>query len=271
MIYDYNQFINENISDNLDIYDIAWFYFVVSVYNNKMKANETWKNDKRMNNHILSNTMDIAIKKELAIEQDGYYSLTKKGINLFEKTFYRKNIDDVIKLSYELPLKGDSIYDISNIPLDYWLRKNPITENNISKINTILTDWFNIERHIFLTKLEGNKYIETFNKINLFSKFYPKEIPEKIIVYRGIKSEYKKPSKKYSSWSLNKHEGIRFASYHLSKSFISKPITSKVGYLLELEIDTKDIFIYYKSGDEDEIIIDNAKINDSDIKITKII
>lgn len=271
MIYNYNQFINENVSNNLDVYDIAWFYFIAVIYDNKMNAKDSWKNDNRMNKHMLSDTMDVAIKKELAIEQDGYYSLTKDGIKLLEKTFYRKSIDDVIKLAYELPKKGDSVYDISNIPLRYWLYKNPRTETNISKINDILTDWYNRVLEIYLTKLEGNKYLDIFNKINIYKKFYPEPIPEEITIYRGIKSEYIKPTTKYTSWSLKKDEAIRFATYHLVKNSYSKPRFSEVGYILELKVKLSDIFVFYLSGGEDEIIIDNAKINDRDIIITKII
>lgn len=266
--------LNESKVDNdIDIYALAWMCFILT-YNDAKISIKNWKHDTRINGVPMEVCIADSIKLGYIIvdEEEGVYRLSDSGKKKVLKTFYRKDLDETLALSQSLKKYRKGIYDISTLPLNIWFIENPRIETNFYKIDEMVRYWHNTEKSIFLHKLSNNKYLKLYNKVNLYKYFDTNEIPNEIVVYRGLKSEFDASKRKeYESWTLDKNEAIRFAKYVFSKSVYNRftPKYSKVSYVLETKIKLDDILVFIMLG-EDEIVISSDLVKAENIKIMQI-
>jgi hypothetical protein len=212
-----------------------------------------------LNRNGLLKYVNIYLDLKEDIKNEKEYSLNEKGMKIFKKYF----LIDPFKLL-------DTVYEINNS--NYTKNIESILksrfEKDFYKLDEYYVDWFNIQNTFFLKRMLSNKKISLYNKMNEILYFFPDRAPEKIIIYRGIKSEYvKERNREFTSWTLNKEEAVRFATYRFNRF---KPTYAKVSIVLELEIKLSDIDLFI-IGDEDEVVIKNVNERfGDDIKSEKI-
>lgn len=213
--------------------------------------------------------------KDLVETTDEYYIAKEEAKEVVNKIFYRKNMKEAFDLAISLHkdyhnpdrFRG---YPIERIPIELWLKKSDIKNAIDAWHDELFTDWWNTEGNSRIAeryiKKRGNK-LEKINEFKLRKYYFPEQVPEKLTIYRGIKQEYDpEHQKKFTSWTLDKDQGLRFAKWHFVKGYSPKGHESEVQYLLEKEIDIKDMSIFI-GGEEHEVIMLSPTIPD---KITKL-
>lgn len=255
--------------ENINVYDAAWLYLIYYIYDNKYFKVDSWKNDKRMGGET---TCEESLSKfDIVSEKDGIYIITdiEKAKEIIDHYFGSKTFKGAL-------LKGDTLkeydyedkyygYRVSKIPYDLFMRKHPNLQEDFDKIDNMFVIHYNSQRcsdHI-AEKLSKSRNIKYYNLLGLHTDF--PNIPDKIKVYRGIKNKYDVSYNKkgYSCWTHNKKQGERFAKYIFTGNMQFEPMYSKSPYLLEAEIDVKDIAVFI-GGSEGEVILKNP------VNITKI-
>ena len=71
-----------------------------------------------------------------------------------------------------------------------------------------------------------------------------KKLPQKVTIYRGV-TDYNRDNDKALSWTLSKKKAEWFAHRF-----------DEDGDVIKKEVDKKDIYAYFNSRDEDEVIVD---------------
>ena len=249
-----------NSFNKYDIKDVAWLYFLHFVYGGKLKI-ESWENDKRMDGRKSSESFS---KFDCVKTTSEYYLSTKECVKIINK-FFKMGFEEACR--YKKP-RGNKAYNISSIPYDYYLERNPSIENAFDRIRERIVYHFNSQRvsNQLMDQLSKSRRIKEWN-ISQFISNFPED-PKTITVYRGLKSEYKPDGgfRQYSAWTTSKKEAERFAHHHFSGGMQFSPIYSQNPHLLESKITYDDIVIYI-GGDENEVILRNPVKN---VKVTKL-
>lgn len=260
---------------DISIEEAAWIYLGYVVYDKKMRL-QNWERDNRMGVNY-KDTIDKFIKMELCeIVDTEIHGKLEKNVVIFkescvevlEEKFGAKTLDQAIERCYELKEYKTEAYDISNVPIEYYLRKNSGLQKSLDKLSDLKTDWFNRWSNRTMDQISKNRHLKQFNQISAFHHFFPEKVPQKLTIYRGLKNfydeHYNDPSNKpYSSWSLDQKQGERFGKYHFTKHAFDKPNEATRQTVLKAEIDFNDILLFY-GGDESEVIMKNPV---KDIKI----
>jgi hypothetical protein len=173
------------------------------------------------------------------------------------RVFGTDSIYDALELSkeykkYDIP--GHFGYAISRVPVDFYLSViNPEMEEDFDEIEELCTEWFNHQRQSTISKMNRNPHIKDWNRYKWLRAFGE---TEKVKVYRGVKSEPMRDGKKFDSWTYDREQAVRFATYVFTGGQQFEPIYSKEGYILTTEI-TLDGVVVFVGMDEDEIILKN--------------
>lgn len=250
-IIKYKLFENNN---NITAYDVAWLYFLKYPYNGKMDI-KSWEKDNRMNGQ----NCDESFRKFECVEITDKHYLAKDGCSkIIDDYFGAKTFEDVMKKGdeFETPKKSsvwDSNYPLNKIPLELFLRKNPAIDKAFDSIRERIRLHFNSQRSDsrILSQLSKSRRIKEYN----FMKWYYSGLPEKFLVYRGIKNEYnEKFNREYSCWTTNIKQAERFAKYRFSGYMQFEPIEASTQTILVAEINISDVKIFI-GGDEREVIL----------------
>lgn len=110
----------------------------------------------------------------------------------------------------------------------------------------VTTEFPNHDANVSLA--EFKKYFRKADKELLMGDDYKKyqELPDKITVYRGV---YQKATTKALSWTIDKKKAEWFAGRF-----------GNGGKVYEATIDKKDIFAYFPSAGESEVVLNNNKL-----------
>lgn len=199
----YLTYIKENKSQ-ITVQDVAWLYFLHYSYKRKMLIRD-WKNDQRMGTNFLE-----SLNKFDCVKIDGDYIYSDKDCEkIIDKYFGSKTFENSVLMTDNLKEYDNNdpfyVYKISKIPYGLYLKKNPNIEKNFDRITHRLWAHFNSQSsndHIIKT-LSKSRDLKKWNFKELYNMFG--YVPEKITIYRGIKSEYDpKISNKYSCWTTSK-------------------------------------------------------------------
>jgi hypothetical protein len=260
----YEKFVSET---ELNDKQIAWLFFMSINYGGKLDI-PSWSKDNRMGVNC-AETMQLLKSKNLAEITEDKYITTPDGYALLEQEFGSKTIYEAIQKCYDRvhmydPKHQDflaNVYDITRLPITYFIRKNEKLSAAFDKFNVIQSKWRNIWDQKLMEKVLKTKFRKEYNLYKLFQHNYPKQIPTTLKVYRGIKNTYSPDfPTKFTSWSFNMDQAKRFAMYHFSVDGL-KPRYAEIQTLLETEILVDDIVLFV-GQDEGEVIMDSSTLKD---------
>ena len=110
-----------------------------------------------------------------------------------------------------------------------WVNDENANNNSVVDIEDILYYFKKAQKIYLMNEEELEKY---------------KKLPQKITVYRGV-TDHNRDNDKALSWTLSKKKAEWFAHRF-----------DEEGDVIEKEIDKKDIYAYFNSRNEDEVIVD---------------
>ena len=265
----FKEFLLESVDVDFTVEEAAWLYFFNIVYKASVDM-KYWNQDKRMGENKAG---DIVEKfKSLGLCQvEGLMTNFNldKCLPILDKFFGGKDLQDAINKTYDyVAYKDFKSYPISNIPVDYYLRhKKPSLDKAFDRLSDLKTDWFNNWSQRIAAKIAKFRYLKEANLYAAWQHYYPDRIPEKIIIYRGLKSEYNKDMYSdeevyYTSWTLNEKEAKRFATYHFTQYSFSKPVEANVQNILKAEVDLNDIILFYGGPEVEIIMLEPVKVSE---------
>jgi len=252
----------ESFNNSIKVRDAAWLYFLAYIYGGKLSI-KSWKNDKRMGVNADEAFKNFERTGEVIITEDQYLS-TNDAFDTIHKFFATKSLKEAFDKAIELESYKvkDSLYDypVNKIPIDLYIKSN-------DKIDSAIEEWHD---YFFVTwwntngsdsvinkwiKRVGSDIVDKVNEYHLRNYFYPNQLPEEITLYRGIKKDFDpKHKKKYTSWTISEEQGKRFAKYHFSQGYTSRPTESDKQVLLETKVKLEDIVVFV-GGEEHEVIL----------------
>lgn len=261
---------------DISIEEAAWIYLGYVVYDKKMRM-RNWEKDDRMGvNYKDTITKFVGMNLCEIVDTEIHGKLEKEVVifkeqcdDVLEEKFGAKTLDLALERCYELKDYKNDVYNISDTPLEYYLKKNPGLQKSLDKLADLKTDWFNRWSNRTMDQISKNRHLKQSNQIAAFYHFFPERVPQKLTIYRGVKNFYDEyyndPSNKpYSSWSLEKKQGERFAKYHFTKHAFENPREAQTQTVLQAETSIDDILVFY-GGEEAEVIMKNPV---KDIKIS---
>jgi hypothetical protein len=273
MITQFKIFESEN---EITVPDVAWLYFLHYCYKGKMKV-DVWKTDTRMDGISCQEALS---KFDCVKIIDGNFISTKDCEKIIDKYFGSKTFDEAVKSQkklekYDTPTTTyvnvfDRKYPISKIAYELFIKfKNPNIDKAFDKIREMIIIHFNSQRSLknILEKMSKMRHIDKWNYKTAY-KMFDGNIPEKIIIYRGLKNDYNPNyNLEYSCWTTSIKEGERFAKYLFSGGRQFKPKYSDDPTMLVAEVNLDDIAIFI-GGDESEVIMKGDVEIKEIIKIT---
>ena len=252
------------VDNDVTVNDAAWLYLLYKAYNGKLHISR-WENDTRMG----VNSMESFNKFDfVTIDHDNdtvYINDTDECTKVLDKFFKMSFMKSIL---YKKNNKSDTVYPLEKIPYEYFMYNNPNLEKAFDVISERIVAHFNSQRvldHI-IDKLSKSRHIKKWNMEKVLLNH--DENVEYIDVYRGIKDEYREDyTGKYSAWTTDINQAIRFAKHHFTGGTQFDARYSKNPHLLSTKIKVEDIVIYI-GGDESEIILRNP-ISNVDVKKLK--
>jgi len=242
--------------------DVAWLYFLYYVYNGEMLI-KNWINDSRMG----VDCMESFSKFPCVSIGNEYITSTIECKKIIDDFFGVKTFGDIFKLQNELRKYDTKSYKISRIPYSLFVcYKNPNIDKSFDRISDLIVDHFNSQRALtnILDKISKTRHIDKWNYKTAFEMF-DGNIPEKIVIYRGLKCDYNPNIKsEYSCWTTSLNEAERFSKYIFTGGKQFKPIYSTKQTILVSEVLFDDVAIFI-GGEESEVIMKG------DVHVDKII
>lgn len=110
-----------------------------------------------------------------------------------------------------------------------WVNDENANNNSVVDIEDILGFFKKAQKVYLMNEEELEKY---------------KKLPQKVTIYRGV-TDYNRDNDKALSWTLSKKKAEWFAHRF-----------DEDGDVIKKEVDKKDIYAYFNSRDEDEVIVD---------------
>ena len=243
----------------------AWIYLAL-VYDWEMKY-DSWERDNRMG-VTFAKAVEFFLQKDLcSIEGEKVIFNEKNCVELLLEKFGGKTIQDAAKKCYELKSynrEGLHGYPIGRIPMDLYFQLHPAVEKSKERLSDLMVDWFNHWSDRTMAQISKNRHLKELNYYNAFKYYYPEPIPAVLVLYRGLKNIHNEDGQNpqrnpYSSWTLDKKQGERFATYHFTGQF-QGPHEAKVQTILKTEKNMDEILFFY-GGDEAEVVLKNPVSN----------
>ena len=250
--------IFESLSD-ITINDVAWLFFLHYTYDGSLNI-KSWEKDNRMGINCR-----VSLEKFDCVEiTDEYFRSTDNCKKIIDEYFGADTIEIALNKGKEYIKFNTVSYPISKIPYKLFVfYKHPSIDKSFDRISVIITEHFNshIASPKILDKLLKSRYIDKWNYKTAFNMFGG-NIPEKIIIYRGIKNVYDPDrNTEYSCWTTSLTEAERFSKYIFTGGKQFSPIYSKTQNVLVSEVSFDDIAIFI-GGDESEVVMKgNVKID----------
>lgn len=240
-------------------------------YRYKWEMNmHSWEKDDRMGVTFKECVTFLSNKNMCSFDAGKVIFNEKECLDLLNEKFGAKTLQDAIKKCYELNnlYKNDTTkytYPITEIPVELYILLHTSFDKACDKMSDLKTDWFNHWSNRTMDKISKSRYLKDLNLLYAFKHFYPEPIPAVLILYRGIKNEYDPKHQEeleynpYSSWTLDKKESERFATYHFTGRF-QPPIIADKQTILKTE-QTIDNILFFYGSDESEVILKNPVSN----------
>jgi len=238
----------------ITIPDVSWLYFLHYIYNGKLKMS-SWENDKRMFGTICKESLS---KFDCVMIKNGYFISNSDCEKIINDYFGSKSFEKSIIKKQEF-IEYNDVYDISNIPYELFLKKQPNIQKAFDRISDKIVDHFNSQRSLqpLLEKMIKMRQIKKWNFKTMYDMVG--NIPNYIKIYRGLKNGYDpNMNKKYTCWTLNYNQAERFAKYKFTGSY-QNPIYSPNPIILESTVKYDDILMVV-GGDEYEVIMGEVEI-----------
>jgi len=233
--------------DNITIYNVAWLYML---YIHREMIISMWENDTRMGvGYVESLEKFDCVKYN---KKHNTYQIDDGYEKYFSIYFPYKNFEDVIKYKYKDD--NDNVkYPLKKIPYDLYLITNNNVEKSFDLLDDMSVDHFNSQTCSprILNRILKMRNLGKWNYKNIMD-IYGGDIPDKIILYRGLKDKYK-PKNGFSCWTTELKEAKRFSKYVFTGGYQS-PIYAKYSEVVEIEVKYSDIKMVI-GGTEKEIIM----------------
>jgi hypothetical protein len=218
--------------------------------------------------NLFTNEVINFISNEMKIDIN---HLTEKIISDIPKINH-KFFNDLFECMKNIKITGEDKEDYINNKLYSLFTENGFNENEKEYII------FDTIRHAFIDFMEGgvlNMYLhieaeDWYPKIIIDSFLGNKkdidELEKNIKIYRGSSMDEYISKKFGQSWSLSKNIARKFAFTYYANQ---ENYRNQERIIMETIIPKEIIFFYDKSNNEQEIIIDNLKLNSYKVKIVE--
>jgi hypothetical protein len=211
---------------------------------------------------------DDALRK---FESDGLVQITEEkylGTNdaydVIDELFGADTMEQAFQRAIELEsykMKNHmKDYPVNMIPVQLFREKNEELDEALDDWHDgFFAPWWNTNGSDMVLrrwiKKVGKEMNATINEYKLRRHYYPNPLPEKIQLFRGLKTEFNPNHKKiFTSWTLSEDQGKRFATYHFSQGYTTRPHESDIQILLETNVSLDEIVVFI-GGDEYEVIL----------------
>lgn len=245
------------VNSDISVNDVAWLFFLYYIYDGSLNI-KSWEKDNRMG----VNCKEALEKFDCVDITDGYFKSTDNCKKIINEYFGASTIEEALNRRNEYRKYDNASYQISKLPYELFVFHNhPSIGKSFDKISDIIVDHFNsqIASTRILDKLLSIKNIDKWNYKTAFNMF-DGNIPEKIVIYRGIKNVYDVDRKtEYSCWTTSLKEAERFSKYVFTGGKQFEPTYSKTQNVLVSEVSFDDIAIFI--GDDESEVIMKGTVN----------